>query len=222
MGQVKRRYRSPRRIEQAQATRRAILDAALELFTRQGFAATSIREVAERARVSEQTVYNGFGDKVGLLHAAGMEYADLAMGEADAAFVDDLRAEPDPHERIRMVARGSRELWESGALEMDLMISNAEPKDARLDELLRRSLAYKLENTREVCEVLFPDGIRRPDVDLDDIVAFGVAIDSAAVVTTLRSLGWSMGHWEAWLIQLLELFLDPKRLPPGPPTRKGE
>jgi AcrR family transcriptional regulator len=211
-------------VEQAQATRRAILDAALELFTSKGFAATSIREVAERARVSEQTIYNGFGDKVGLLHAAGMAYADLAMGEADAAFVAALRAEPDPHERIRMVARGSRELWESGALEMDLMISNAGPKDARLEELQRRSLAYKLESTREVCEVLFPDDVRRPDIRLEDIVAFGVAIDSAAVVTTLCALGWSMDQWEAWLVQLLELFLDPERRPAGrpPPTRKGE
>jgi hypothetical protein len=153
-----------------------------------------------------------------------MEYADLALGEADAAFVEALRAEPDPRERIRMVARGSRELWVSGALEMDLMISNAEPKDVRLEELQRRSLEYRLESTREVCEVLFPDDIRRPDVRLEDIVAFGTAVDSAAVVTTLVALGWSMDQWETWLVQLLELFLDPAHVPDaGPsPDREGE
>jgi AcrR family transcriptional regulator len=57
MTTVKRSYRSPRRREAAEATRRLILGAALELFTERGFAETSIRAVAERAEVSDQTIY---------------------------------------------------------------------------------------------------------------------------------------------------------------------
>ena len=37
--------------------------------------------------------------------------------------------------------------------------------------------------------------------------------DSAATVTTLKSLGWSMDRWEQWLVELLALFLDPLRAP---------
>jgi TetR/AcrR family transcriptional repressor of mexJK operon len=42
---------------------RDILDGALDLFLEHGFAATTIEGVADRARVSKQTVYSHFGDK---------------------------------------------------------------------------------------------------------------------------------------------------------------
>jgi len=124
-------------------------------------------------------------------------------------FLAALAAEPDPIERFRLVARGSRELWESGALELDLMLNGSEIRDPRLEELQRRSLAYKLESTRAACEVLFPDDIRRPEFSLDDIAALGTAMDSATTVTTLRALGWSMDRWEQWVIEFLTTFLDP-------------
>jgi hypothetical protein len=40
-------------------------------------------------------------------------------------------------------------------------------------------------------------------------VEFATAIDSAATVTTLLKLGWSMDQWERWVADLLVLFLDP-------------
>ena len=212
MVNVKRRYRSPTREEQARATRRRIVEAALALFSTQGFAGTSVREVGERASVSEQTVYNAFGDKVGLLVQAALAYMETGGGGEDATLLAGLEAEPDPVARIRMVARNSRELWTSAALELDLMVFNAEDPDPRLDELQERALAYKLQGNREVLSLLFPDEIRRPGVSVDDIAAFGTAVDSAATVTTLRALGWSMDQWEAWLVQLLTLFLDPRRI----------
>ena len=215
---VKRRYRSIRRTEQAEETRRLILRAALELFTEQGFAETSIRQVAERAAVSDQTIYKTFGDKVGLLAQAGFDYIESGAGGSDAAFLAELEAEPDPIERLRLVARNSRELWTSGALELDAMLFSREIRDPRLDELQQRSLAYKLESTRAICEVLFPDAVRRPGFSIDDIAAFGTALDSAATVMTLRSLGWSMDQWEAWLVDFLALFLEPRKVPfPRPP-----
>jgi AcrR family transcriptional regulator len=208
---VKRQYTSKRRREQAQETRRSILNEALELFTSQGFAETSIREIAERAGVSEQTVYNAFGDKIGLLCGAAEEYADLDVGAEDAAFLAALEAEADPLKRIRMVASDSRKVWESGILEMEQMILNRELRDPRISELAQELLAGKLAGTRAVCAVLFPDSIRRPGLTLDDIAVFGTAMDSAATVTTLRALGWGMDQWEEWLVALLTLFLDPER-----------
>jgi AcrR family transcriptional regulator len=211
MEPVKRPYRATRRREQAQETRRLILRTAIDLFTERGFAETSVHEIAERASVSDQTIYKAFKDKIGLLYAAGLEYIESGGNGAEAAFLAALKAEPDPIERFRMVARDSRQLWESGALELDLMLFSSEIRDPRLEELRRRSLAYKLETTRAVCAVLFPDEIRRPGFTIDDIAAFGTALDAAATVTTLRSLGWSMERWEQWLVGLLTLFLDPAR-----------
>lgn len=210
MEAVKRSYRSPRRKEQAEATRRLILRAALELFTERGFAETSIRSVAERADVSDQTIYKAFGDKVGLLYHAALQYIETGGGGAEAEFLAALAAEPDPIERLRLAARSSRQLWDSGALELDLLVSRGEVRDPRLDELQRRSLAYELETNRAICAVLYPDGLRRAGYSVDDIAAFITAIDSGPVISRLRSLGWSMDRWEAWAFELLVLFLDPR------------
>jgi hypothetical protein len=82
-----------------------------------------------------------------------------------------------------------------------------------MDELERVSMQHKLDGTRETCEILFPDGIRRPGLSLDDIVVFATAVDAGSVVKTVRELGWTMDQWEAWLVQLLTLFLDPATVP---------
>jgi len=213
---VKRQYRSPRRAEQARATRRAILDSAVSLFTTQGFAATTIREIAELASVSEPSIYKVFGDKVGLLEAAGRDYAELAAGEAEAAFLAALEREPDPLERIRMVARGSRATWESGAAELELMVFRPELRDERLARVAVAGLAHKHANTLAVCRLLFPDGVRRADVDVAEIADFATAVDSAVIVRTLLALGWSMDDWEAWVVRFLSMFLGAGLAGDGP------
>jgi AcrR family transcriptional regulator len=208
----KRRYSSPRRDQQAQETRRAILEAALGLFTSIGFHQTTVKDVAERAAVSEQTVYNAFGDKIGLLFNAGMMFIDAGGDAADTALIEALRSEPDPIRRIRIVARDSREFWTEGAeaiLQLELLVADPELPDPRLDELAEKSLAHKLATTRTVAEFLFPDEIRRTGFDLDDIVEYLATVDSATTILTLRTLGWDMERWERWVVQLLTLFLDP-------------
>lgn len=207
-----RTYSSPRRDQQAQETRQAILEAALELFSTQGFHQTTVKQVAERAVVSEQTVYNTFNDKIGLLWSAGMKFIE-AGGDADeAVLLEALRAETNPHRRIRLVARDSREFWGESAeaiLQLERLTLDPEVSDPRLEELAEKSLAHKRASTRAICEIIFPDAIRRPALSLDDIIDYLTAIDTAATITTLRNLGWSMEQWEAWVVQLLTSFIDP-------------
>jgi len=62
----KRVYRSPLREEQARHTRAAVLDAAGRCFLDRGYAATTMRDIAEAAGVSVQTVF-GQGSKAALL-----------------------------------------------------------------------------------------------------------------------------------------------------------
>jgi AcrR family transcriptional regulator len=56
-----------RREEYAQATRRAVVAAARELFGEQGYAGTTVQQIARRARVAPATVYAQCGGKQGLL-----------------------------------------------------------------------------------------------------------------------------------------------------------
>lgn len=60
-------------------TRRAIVDAALELFVQHGYVATSIDAVAAAAGVGRATVFATFGGKPAVLKAA----YDAAFGEGD-------------------------------------------------------------------------------------------------------------------------------------------
>jgi AcrR family transcriptional regulator len=66
---VKRRYRSPRRTEQANATQREIMAAARRLFSAQGYGSTTMEAVASAADLSVATVYLSFRSKFGLLSA---------------------------------------------------------------------------------------------------------------------------------------------------------
>lgn len=68
--------------------RRAVLDAARELFAELGFERTTMRAVAARAGVDPALIYHYFGDKDGLLLAAlqpPVEAATVFSGLADAA-----------------------------------------------------------------------------------------------------------------------------------------
>src|SRR5262249_59772764 len=74
-------YHSPRRAEQAIATRRAVLDAARELFIEQGYAVTTVADIARRARVAVDTVYAAVGRKPALLR----EVLETAISGSDQA-----------------------------------------------------------------------------------------------------------------------------------------
>ena len=184
----------------------------MELFNLHGFTGTTVSQVAEKAEVSEQTVYNVFGDKIGLLHAAGMNAIDTGTGDPEVDLIEALSAEPDPMERIRLAARATREIWESGAFELEQMVYSPDVKDSRLIELADKALAHTLASTRTMVEILYPDEIRRPGFDLDHIAVYFTAVDTAATVRKLLRLGWTLEDYENWIIQLLALFLDPDRL----------
>lgn len=108
-----RSYNSPRRREQAANTRLQILDAARELFERDGYAATTIAAVAKRAGVAEKTVYLAFETKPGLLRAV---WNRALRGDEDeipvaqkAWFLEVLNA-GDPRRVLELNARNARRL----------------------------------------------------------------------------------------------------------------
>ena len=74
--------------ERSERSRAAILDAALQMFSHQGFRGTSIRDVAARAGVSTGSVYHHFRDKEALLNTlleqfwAASEEPDFPMNRA--------------------------------------------------------------------------------------------------------------------------------------------
>ncbi|TQJ35635.1 helix-turn-helix domain-containing protein [Arthrobacter sp. SLBN-122] len=148
---IKRQYDSRRRQEQAAETRRSIIAAANELFIAQGYGQTTIKQVAERAGVSVETVYAAFGTKASLLRHVW--YVDFRGDEADVTLYDreemqSILAEPDLPNRIRrhavFVTASNRRIFPlldalagAAASEPDAAAMLAEWTDRRLDVATR-------------------------------------------------------------------------------------
>jgi AcrR family transcriptional regulator len=75
----------------AAATGQRILEAAVELFMEQFWDQVTLDEVAERAKVTVQTVIRRFGGKDGVLRAAVADANERALRQRDEAPVGDLR-----------------------------------------------------------------------------------------------------------------------------------
>lgn len=82
-------------------THKSLRKAALELFAEQGYEATATAQVAERAGVSEMTLFRHFPTKEMLLLA---DTFDPLMAEA-------VRARPEHEPAMRALAEGVREAW---------------------------------------------------------------------------------------------------------------
>jgi TetR/AcrR family transcriptional regulator, transcriptional repressor for nem operon len=82
----------PREFEEAEA-----LDAAMECFWRDGYQATSVRDLAARMGIAGASLYNAFGDKRALFRAVLQRYAETATRERIAR----LEAALPPKEAVR-------------------------------------------------------------------------------------------------------------------------
>lgn len=119
-----RRYEMSTRERARAATREVILDAAVELFGPAWFDEVTLADVAARAGVSQQTVVNHFGSKVGLYLAAVSERvaplvvaarSGVAPGDIDGAVeavVRDYEVTGDGTYRLVVLAERTPELAE--------------------------------------------------------------------------------------------------------------
>jgi AcrR family transcriptional regulator len=92
---ARRRYNMATRAEAATATRRRILDAALELYRERGIKATTLTAIADRADVARGTVIYHFGA------------ADQLLGEALDLLLERLEL-PDEHVLDAVIGRDAR------------------------------------------------------------------------------------------------------------------
>src|SRR5260221_4268606 len=106
------------REEKSERSRRQVLDAALQLFSHQGYRATSVREIAETAGVSTGNVYHHFPAKEALFNTLLDEFWKISETPR-YPFTRALRTGrfPENIEQLRAAARDSvREFRPSMAL----------------------------------------------------------------------------------------------------------
>jgi AcrR family transcriptional regulator len=106
-GPVKRRYDASTRRQAAARTRAAILEAARQLFTERGYAATPMTAIADRAGVALDTVYASAGRKpelARLLIETAISGTDQAIPAEQRDYVQQIRAAPDARTKIAIYA----------------------------------------------------------------------------------------------------------------------
>jgi AcrR family transcriptional regulator len=196
-----RRYDSPRRREQAAATRRAILQAAQRRFDTEGYGATTMAAIAAEAGVSLKTVYVAFETKSGVLRAL---WHLLLRGDEDEAPVTqrawytEVLEEPDPAQQLRLNARNARRVKERAAGLMGV-IRSAAPADPDIDALWGRIQSDFYDNQRAIVQALHDRGALRPGLGVDrasDILWTLNHPDLWHLLVGQR--GWTPAQWEQW------------------------
>ena len=204
-GRVKKRaYDSPRRREQAAATRAAILDAALKLFEEQGYAATSVSAIANEAGVALKTVYAVFGTKRGVLVALRSR---LVRGSDDPTPVSQqewfraLLAEPEPRKRLSMFAAAATALKIRAGAIFEI-IRHAAPVEPEIKTMWDEFMRDFYENQRLVIERFDADGALKIDVNRATDILW--TINHPAVYHLLvAERGWNADDYQNWLEETL-------------------
>lgn len=200
-----RRYDASRRRAAAEETRRAVLDAAHDLFTRQGYDATSVAAVARAAGVAVDTVYASVGRKPRLL----LTVHDQVLGEGagpvaaeQRAYVQQVRAAPDARTRIAIYAAAMGRLLPRTTPLLDaLRAAAATDDDCRIvwEEVTERRAA----NMRSLAADLRSTGELREDLDDDAVADLVWSLNSPEYYTLVTSRGRTPEQYAALLADVL-------------------
>lgn len=201
---VKRDYRSDLRAAQALQTRRAIVAAASELFTAEGYGTTTADAVAKAAGVSRKTVFTAVGGKLDLLKTA-LDWAvagdDRPVALADRSVIRGLLEERDPKRLITG--------WVHVLVDIDSRVGSlmralevAANVDAEAQALVDDSQRQRLAGARTVVRRLVALGALKPGLSRDQAVDVAwLASDAVLHDRLVRTRGWSQGRFEGWLAE---------------------
>ncbi len=197
---VKRRYDATKRREAAARTRRAILDAALELFSTRGYTATSMSAIAARADVALDTVYASVGRKpqlARLLIETAISGTTQAVSAEDRDYVQAILAAPDAETKIEIYASAMRMI--AGRLAPVLaMLQQAAAAAPELTVLWREISERRAANMRRFVADLAAVAALRTDLDeAADIVWATNAPELYQLLTGQR--GWTPERYERFL-----------------------
>jgi AcrR family transcriptional regulator len=207
------------RSERSRRTRARIVEAARNLFVEHGYVVTKIDDVAAAADVAVQTVYYAFGTKPTLL-ARVLDFSIAGDLEPvpilERPWVDDLRAEDDPHAALGLVVDKTVEIVARVApVYAVVQRAAADPEVGRLLDENRR-LRYL--GQRGFVEILYEAGHLHDDLDLDtatDVFYGLMSEDLFELFVDVR--GWDVARYRDWMVALLTEHLVTRGFPV--PTR---
>jgi AcrR family transcriptional regulator len=198
---------SNRRARQAAETKSEILGAARSLFAERGYAATSVKAIAEKADVSVQTVYDSVGSKADLVRQLNDHIDDeVGVGEIAGA----IPTETDPRALVAIPVRITAALIEKCG---DIVRASASGSAA--DPALHRASAVGFERHADgaarVAARLAALGALRAGLSSDDDAStIAVITDSWFAVRLVDEYGWTPDRFQRWAVDtLVRAVLEP-------------
>ncbi|GLZ59503.1 MULTISPECIES: TetR/AcrR family transcriptional regulator [Micromonospora] len=193
--------RPDKRAERSQRTREKVIEAARELFVAQGYGATSLQEVADRAGVAVQTVYFVFRNKRTLFK--DVVDTSIAGDTAPVATMDRewfraACADPTAAGQLRAHVHGASEILGRVAPIMPLIAAAAatDPEIAAQwpDDADPR---YTVQYAAAEALVGKPDARPGLSVEMAADLLYGV-LSPELYLIFVRERDWSPGAWEEW------------------------
>jgi AcrR family transcriptional regulator len=200
---VKRSYQSAARTAAAEETRERIRQAAKELFVAKGYLGTTLKDVAELAGVGERTLYDSFGNKLGLLrHTIAM----LTMGDesrvpaADRPAAVAAREMDDPRKALAAHLKLGTDLM-NRAGDLILMGEATPGIDPDLERTVARGTEAAYEINLRMALRLHSRGELRPGLTAATAADIMFTLTSPGVFNTLRrKRRWGQQRYQNWVI----------------------
>ncbi|RPE37096.1 TetR/AcrR family transcriptional regulator [Kitasatospora cineracea] len=206
-GTPRRPYDSARRQQAARRNRAAILAAGRELLFRDGYRATTVRAVAERAGVSPETLYKAFGGKPGLAKAlwdVTLAGDDQPLAMAERPQLQAVLATLDAHAKLRLYAAFVRGVHERLAA-LSALLAEAGPE---VGQVLALSEDERMAGVSAFVAHLADTGVLPPGTDTARLAESWWALTGPHLYTQLTTgRGWDTDTYEDWLTGLLAAAL---------------
>jgi AcrR family transcriptional regulator len=181
-------------MEAAAQTRRAVLDAARELFVERGYLATTVQDIASAARVATATVYASVGGKPQLLHelitASTSEARRRSPAGPTAPVTDPVQLVVDFVAGIRQAVQEYGDIAEL-ILTTAHVDTNAASTAAAAEEVFRGELgelAMRLQQS---------EALSGSVADAVDVLAYYLGYSSWRRL--VHDFGWSLDAAQDWL-----------------------
>jgi AcrR family transcriptional regulator len=191
------------RRDRAKATQWRIMKAAYTLFSEQGYAETTMAQIAEAAGVAVQTVYFTFHTKPALLSRA---YEVAVGGEPEPLIPEqqpwfaEMRSAPDIAIALRAFVTGSGEIMRR-VTPLYFAARVAANTDADAARVMTFNENGRAVGYRECLELLRTKAELRPGLSLEratDLLLLFVGPDAYRALVDGR--GWSHDEWIDWTV----------------------
>ena len=186
--------------------RRAVVDAARNLFVERGYGATTIDAISDLSDVPPATVYRLFGSKVGILKAlidVSIVGDDEAVAMADRPQVRSLLADPNPATQLAGFVHLAAQINQRTSAIYRILV-NAAASDPDAAALLHQLTLQRQEGQGRISRSLARARTLAPGLRQRDAADIMHALMSPEVYGLLVvDRGWPVARYESWLTRTL-------------------